>query len=123
MFFQAKLDKVVIGHGSFGTVIKAKLRQYRNEFVLDDATGESKITKVVSDVDVAVKILTRSQTAMISGKYMYSYFLKSVVQINIIVLTFYCLIKTKNFKKFVKKRLMRFIILYLNTFVILARCD
>ena len=55
------------GHGSFGTVVKAKLRQQINEIVTDEVTQEPKLIKVVTDVDVAVKVLTRSQGAKMSG--------------------------------------------------------
>ena len=57
----------ITGHGSFGTVVKAKLRQQINEIVTDEVTQEPKLIKVVTDVDVAVKVLTRSQGAKMSG--------------------------------------------------------
>ena len=62
-----------LGHGSFGTVVKASLKQIHNEVVIDEASQEKKIMPKVSDVDVAVKVLTKSQTTMVSGTILLHY--------------------------------------------------
>jgi hypothetical protein len=66
--FSENMDDAIIGHGSFGTVVRAVLRQYRNELSYEDGNPQPKVIQVISDVDVAVKVLTRSQTTMISGQ-------------------------------------------------------
>lgn len=61
-------DQVVIGHGSFGVVIRARLMQQGIEIRTDEQTLEKTEVPVQQNADVAVKVLTRSQNNLISDK-------------------------------------------------------
>ena len=61
-------EDAVIGHGSFGVVIRGRLMQQGTEVRIDEQTLEKTEVFVQQKTDVAVKVLTRAQNSLVSDK-------------------------------------------------------
>lgn len=63
-----KAEDAVIGHGSFGVVIRARLLQQGIEVRIDENTLETTEVSIKQHTDVAVKVLTRAQNSLVTEK-------------------------------------------------------